>query len=146
MEDKLKKLVGKKVTKSSSGGGAGSILVLEFENASYFYILCSWRISHENSILVTSSDTIVPEKDNSSPNGFIGENTPVLLEKKVVNINLSSYYDLEINFEEGYKMQVFCDVGIYEDEYDINWELNMPADNICIGITNHLDVNSSSWS
>lgn len=38
MENKIKKLVGQKVTKSRAGGAGGSILILEFEDTSYFFI------------------------------------------------------------------------------------------------------------
>lgn len=137
MENRIENLIGKIVVESKAGGAAGSTLVLEFENTSYFFIWCSWRIEKASKVLVTSSDTVLPTEENDSPNGFIGENSPILKGKKVTNISLSPCYDLEISFDGEYKISIFCDIGISRDDYGINWEFNIPTENISIEINNH---------
>ena len=139
MESKIRSLIGQKVTKSSAGGSAGSILVLEFENTSYFFIWCSWRIEHGTKVIVTSSDTILPTETNPSPNGFIGEKTPILIGKKLKTVSLTTLYDLELVFEENYKLHIFCDIGISRDDYGTNWEFIIPTENISIEINNHFE-------
>ncbi|MBP1048398.1 hypothetical protein I6N96_19060 [Enterococcus sp. BWM-S5] len=137
MENKIKRLVAQTVVKSTAGGGAGSTLVLEFEDTSYIFIWCSWRIEQGKKVIVTSSDTVLPTESNDSPNGLIGEKSPVLKGRKVKNVYLSPQYDLEIVFDNEYKLRIFCDIGPSRDDYDINWELNIPTDNISIEISNH---------
>lgn len=91
-------------------------------------------------VQVASSDTILPTRSNHSPNGFIGENTPILEGRKVSRISWISYYDLEIIFEEDYQIRFFCDVGPSREDYEINWEFNLPAEHISIEINNHFEM------
>ncbi|EGO5829924.1 hypothetical protein K7P65_002524 [Enterococcus faecalis] len=140
MENKIETLIGQKVTKSSSGGSAGSILIIEFSNSSYFVIWCSWRVESALKVLVTSSDTVLPTENNHSPNGFIGDNISLLIGKKVTSVNLKSFYDLEIVFDREYTLRVFCDIGVSRDDYGINWELNLPLENISIEINNYFEM------
>ena len=143
MENRLKRLIGQIVTKSSAGGGAGSTLVLEFEDKSYFFVWCSWRIALGSKVLVTSSDTIVPTETNSSPNGYIGKNVPILKNKIVKYIDLKSYYDLFIEFADGYVFQIFCDIGISREDYGINWEFNIPTEKKYFEINNFFEMQVS---
>lgn len=143
MKNKIKNLVGQAVTKSSAGGSAGSILMLEFESKAYFFIWCSWRIEHDSKVLVTSSDTVLPTENNDSPNGFIGGNAPVLIGKKVISFNLTPFYDLELVFENEYKVRIFCDIGASRDDYEMNWEFNIPLENTSIEITNYHELKIS---
>lgn len=139
MEDELKELINQRVVKSSAGGAAGSILVVEFEDTSYLFIWCAWRIEKGEKVIVTSSDTILPTETNSSPHGLIGEKTPILKDRKLVSINLTSQYDLEMLFDNDYKLRIFCDIGHSRDDYTTNWELNSPTENSSIEITNHFE-------
>lgn len=139
MENRLKKLINQKVVKSSAGGGAGSILVVEYEDTSYLFIWCAWRIEQGEKVIVTSSDTIEPTESNESPNGLIGEKSPILEGKKLISVQLTPQYDLEMSFDEEYKLRIFCDIGYSRDDYNVNWELNLPTENISIEITNHFE-------
>jgi hypothetical protein len=139
MKNKLKRLINQNIVKSSAGGAAGSILVVEFEDTSYLFIWCTWRIEDSDGIIVTSSDTISPTENNSSPNGLIGEKSPILVDRKLVSFNLTPQYDLEMLFDDDYKLRIFCDIGHSREDYNINWELNIPRENISIEIDNHFE-------
>lgn len=127
------------MSKSSTGGAAGSTFLLEFEDTSYIFIWCSWRIEQDGKVIVTSSDTILPTEDNNSLNGFIGEMSSILQGKRVRSVSLTLQYDLEIFFDNEYKLHIFCDIGPSRDDYGINWELNIPTENISIEISNHFE-------
>ncbi|MGX7148393.1 hypothetical protein [Enterococcus ureasiticus] len=139
MESKIKNLIAQPIVKSSAGGAAGSTLVLEFEDKSYIFIWCSWRIEQGAQVIVTSSDTISPTDNDSSPNGFIGEKSPILEGRKLINFNLTPHYDLEMLFDDEYRLRIFCDIGHSREDYNINWELNIPTENISIEINNHFE-------
>lgn len=139
MEDKIKNLVTQTVVKSSAGGAAGSTLVLEFEDESYIFVWCSWRIEQGKEVIVTSSDTISPTDHVDSQNGLIGKKTPILEGRKLLGVNLTAQYDLEMIFDDEYKFRIFCDIGHSRDDYDINWELNIPREKIAIEISNHFE-------
>ncbi|WP_206913425.1 hypothetical protein IGL98_001363 [Enterococcus sp. DIV0840] len=145
MESKIKNLIAQPVVKSSAGGGAGSTLVLEFEDKSYIFIWCSWRIEQGAQVIVTSSDTISPTDNDSSPNGFIGEKSPILEGRKLINFNLTPQYDLEMLFDDEYKLRIFCDIGHSREDYNINWELNIPTENISIEINNHFEEHKAQY-
>ncbi|MTD38619.1 hypothetical protein GIX45_08255 [Erwinia sp. CPCC 100877] len=145
MKDKLKSLINKSVVKSSAGGAAGSILVIEFEDTSYLFIWCTWRIEDGENVVVTSSDTILPTESNSSPNGFIGEKSPILEGRKLISFNLTPQYDLEMLFDNEYKLRIFCDIGHSREDYNINWELNIPTENISIEINNHFEEHKGQY-
>lgn len=145
MEDKLKNLINQTVVKSSAGGAAGSILVVEFEDTSYLFTWCTWRIEDSNSVIVTSSDTILPTESNSSPNGLIGEKSPILVGRKLLSFNLTPQYDLEMFFDNEYILRIFCDIGHSRDDYNTNWELNIPSENISIEINNHFEEHKGQY-
>ncbi|MGX7024452.1 hypothetical protein [Vagococcus hydrophili] len=146
MKSRLKELINKKVIKSSSGGGAGSILVIELENSSYFFIWCAWRIECEDVVIVTSFDTIEPTEFTNSLNGYIGEKVPLLVGNRVLDITLTPQYDLRISFENNYVLHVFCDIGFSREDYNINWELNIPHENISIEINNHFEEQHGQYN
>lgn len=145
MESKIKNLIAQTVVKSSAGGAAGSTLVLAFEDESYIFVWCSWRIEQGTQVIVTSSDTISPTDTDSSPNGFIGEKSPILEGRKLINFNLTPQYDLVMLFDNEYKLRIFCDIGHSREDYNINWELNRPTENISIEINNHFEEHKGQY-
>lgn len=146
MENKLKNIIGKKVIKSNSGGGAGSILAVDFDDGSYLFIYCSWRIEYKQKNIVASSDTIGPSKYSDSPNGVIGETVQKLEGNKVLSINLSPQYDLELSLENDYVLHAFCNLGHAQDDFDVNWEFNRPNENISIEITKYFQVKEQAYN
>lgn len=145
MENKLKNILNQTVTKSSSGGGGGSILVLEVEDQSYIFIWCSWRIECQSKVIVTSSDTSLPTEEFPSSNGLIGKKVPLLVGKKVKSFVLSPQYDLDIFFNDGYKLRIFCDIGHSRIDFNVNWEFNIPLEGISIEINNHFEENRGEY-
>ncbi|MDN6070687.1 MAG: hypothetical protein L0I93_08200 [Atopostipes suicloacalis] len=138
MENKLKELIGLEVKESNSGGSAGSILVIGLENEIYFYIVCMWRISKNEKVLVTSSDSF------EFPNGLIIKESGKY-SGKVIDFSLSQFYDLTLTLDTGYKLEIFCDIGHSLDEYPLNWELNFPQENLSLKINNHFQLLQSKY-
>lgn len=119
--------------------------MVEFEDASYLFIWCSWRIEESEKVIVTSSDTILPTENNSSPSGLIGKRSPILEGEKLIRFELTPQYDLEMYFDNDYKLRIFCDIGHSRDDYTINWELNIPKENISIEINNHFEEHEGQY-
>jgi hypothetical protein len=137
MKNKLERLINQKVVKSSAGAAAGSSLIVEFEDESYLFVWCAWRIEQGKQVIVTSSDSISPTDNDNRPSGFIGEKSPVLEGKKLLSFNLTPQFDLDLFFDNEYKLRIFCDIGHSRDDYNINWELNIPRENISVEISNY---------
>jgi len=130
------------VTKSSAGGGAGSIakIELEKEDSLYIlYILCTWRIENKNTVVASSADNL------DAVTGFVAISTKMLEGKIVDFIEISPYYDLCVTFTDGFCLRVFC-VFSYTSEWDSNWELWIPDENLSFEITNHFKVKKGKYS
>lgn len=132
------------VSKSTSGGGAGSILKIDlaYKN-SYFFIYCSWRLESKGTVLATSND-------NADANiGLIAKSVRLIENKKITSINVSRQFDLTMYFEDDFKLNVFCDISYSssEDEsyYDTNWELCIPGDDIYFKITNFFELEKGKY-
>lgn len=140
MENNLKELIGKKVIYSKSGGAAGSILRIEFEDKSYFFLWCAWRIElGANKVIVTSEDT------TEVPGGLIQEKTPIFENNRVLKIDLKAHYDLDILFENDYRLRVFCNIGHSRNDYDINWEFLVPNKNLAFTVNNHYKIIETAY-
>ncbi|GAB2025731.1 hypothetical protein [Lactovum odontotermitis] len=145
MENKLQKLIGQKVVKSCAGGGAGSVMEVDFSDDSYFFIWCTWRIEQGGEVIVTSADTIAPSGYNDSQNGFIGEKVPLLIGGEVVDVKLSPLNDLELLLSNEYRLRIFCDISYSRDDYAHNWEFNIPTKNLSIEVDNHFEIKESPY-
>lgn len=130
------------VTESSAGGGAGSIILMELtsvENESYIlWIECGWRIEIINKVIATSVDDI------EAITGLIAKSTKMLEGKVVESINVNPFYDLCINFSDGYCLRVFC-IYSYSWVDDINWRLSVPNQNLAYEITNQFKIKKGKY-
>lgn len=116
----LKQSIGKKVIRSTSGGGAGSIWLNTLDDDSYFFIYCDWRIEQNNRIKATCYD------DNTAVSGLLSRSVKEIGGKKLLAYELSEQYDLNLFFEDNYNVKIFCLVSYSGTEsgetYDTNWE------------------------
>lgn len=129
------------VTKSTGGGAAGSIIKIELNNENSFFILyieCAWRIENKNKVIATSADDI------QAVTGLIAKSAKILENKVVNSIEVTPFYDLSINFTDGFCIKVFC-VLSYTYEFDTNWQLWIPNKDLSFEITNHFKVKKGKY-
>lgn len=122
----IEKLAGKKVWDFRLGESTGSIISfecgeeIECENGGNeerksegkysFMIYCSWKISNADKIITSWKDDIV----------LLKEGVLKLENLTISSIFIKESFDMLIEFEKGYRLQVFCDEGINSD-FDCNW-------------------------
>lgn len=147
MEVELRKhinnILKSEVTYSRAGGGAGSIISMELrdrDNTLYvLWIECAWRIESENKVIATSADGIEPLI------GLVAKSVKMLEGKIIESIRLTPFYDLCINFTDGCCLNVFC-IFSYDYEFEINWYLAIPNQNLSLEITNHFKIKKGKYS
>lgn len=144
IHDLLSLAVGKTVDYSRTGGGAGSIWCLQFEDGNFYMINCAWRIDYNGVILTTDCD------DGTALVGRMNKNAERLVGSKLLSYELSPQYDLNLYFENGFTVRAFCNVifcGSEEDAiYHCNWDFNVPKQNIVGGITGHFKIVYTKYS
>lgn len=130
--------IGETVTYSRTGGGAGSILVIEFEDKNYYTIGCDWRIEYNGAIITTSWD------DGTPLIGYMNKNAERLIGNKLLSFEIFDHYDLKLYFENGFVVNVFCDnikyCSVEDSIYYSNWELSIPDKNLVGIITGHFNL------
>lgn len=140
----LKQSINKKVIRSTSGGGAGSIWLITFDDDSYFFIYCNWRIEQNNRIKATCYD------NNTAILGLLSRSVRELEGKKLLSYELSPQYDLNLFFEDNYNVKIFCSVSYTETEnggtYDTNWEFGIPKINQTFHINNYFQIIEESYN
>ncbi|GHV33206.1 hypothetical protein FACS1894177_09660 [Bacteroidia bacterium] len=129
------------VTKSTAGGGAGSTIKIEFneEDLRILYIECAWRIENKNKVIATSTDGI------EALTGLIAKSARMLEGKIVESIILTPFYDLCVSFSDGFCIRIFC-VFSYDYEFDTNWQLWIPTQNLSYEITNHFKIKKGKYN
>lgn len=134
----LDKAIGKRVVFTLTGGGAGSILEVEFEENMHYMIHCAWRVEHDNTILTTSGDDATPII------GHMNKSVGKLQGNKLLSYELSPHYDINLYFENNFLLRVFCDLGfeadIREDYPSPNWYFCIPELDISVTITDFFQV------
>lgn len=135
IQELMSKSIGKVVTYSRTGGGAGSIWVIEFEDKTYYTIDCSWRIEWNGAIITTSED------DGTPLVGHMNKNAERLIGNKLLSFEILEHYDLKLYFENGFVVNAFCDILERCSEEDSifysNWDYCVPNEDIVGIITGH---------
>jgi len=143
IEKYISLLTGATVTKSRSGGAAGSMIKIEFSNNSTILTYCSWRVEHNERVLASSNDNI------EAVNGLVAKTVKLLEGKKIKSIAISNQYDLIISFEEKYSLKLFCDISYSYSEYETsltkNWELWIPYEDISFTVNNSFEVEEGKY-
>lgn len=130
----MDKAVKSKTISSTSGGGAGSLWLIEFENKMSIYVYCAWRIEHKDQVLATSTDNSTPKT------GRLSRSVRQLEGNRLIAFELTKQYDLKLNFENDYIVDLFCNISYSQTEdggtYDTNWELGIPDQDLVISVSN----------
>lgn len=98
----LKKLLGARVTYSRTGGGASSILLLNFSSCLSLWCWRYWEISQHNILWATS-------EDDDTPITGVMATAARLLENKTVtgfSLDLENEYQLWLCFDDDLENQV----------------------------------------
>ncbi len=130
----LKKIKGKVIKEVICGGSNGSIIVITTENSISLTIDSVWRLTNDNTVLVSWD-----EKDNSTKSNFVKELSK-LENDTIESFELSSFYDITLKFISGKTLFTLCDINKYynEEYYDNNWVICDESLNYCICITKEL--------
>lgn len=139
MKQKLIKLEGSNVQEVIAGG-AGSLFTLVLLNESSEFTLtidCTWRLENNGEIISgwNEEDEMQIELNK-------------LKNKKLVAVLSSSHFDLDLSFENNYKLRVFCDRTPNEDkdgEID-NWVLSDVNNNKSYRYTNLFTFDEQDYS
>lgn len=135
MNETLSKILGLKVIKAVSGGGAGSILRIDFDDTTYLMIYSEWRIEKNNKVIVTSYDSIDPDT------GLIPKKIQELLGNEVENVELTPQKDLILKFSDDYVLKVFSLVSYSDTSYiGHSWEYNLPKNNLSLVVTREFEL------
>lgn len=136
--DKLAGLVGKKVKKVNVGGSTGSIFVIDFcetHNSEdetketikeYIMVKSSWRLDD-----ITNACPITGWQEDSDTDGVMTLRLKSLNDDIISRIEVTAFNDLEIFFESGKRLFVFCDITPYVIG-DYNWFLGTSEANYSV--------------
>jgi hypothetical protein len=141
MKEELRKYldntIQSEINYSRAGGGAGSIISMKLNSKdSTLYALwieCDWRIENKDKVIATSADNI------EAVTGLVAKSVKMLEGKIIESIKLSPFYDLCINFTDGFCLNIFC-IFSYDYEFETNWYLAIPKQNLVYEITNHFEI------
>lgn len=131
LQNNIKKLENTITNYSRSGGGAGSILLIEADTNISLWIWCYWEIKKSGVILANADD------DTTAVVGKIAVAAKQLEGKRIIKTEMDiSCYHLHITFEEDYELLVFCESQPPEEPYPLNnWELSIKNLNITYLVT-----------
>lgn len=127
-----------KVTYSRSGGGAGAVWLIIFDNTAGIWINCTWRIEHKGHVLATEYD------DSTAVVGRLSASVRQLEGKKLLSFELSKQNDLILFFEDGYCAKIFCNISFSSTEngatLDTNWVYSIKDLDIAADATNQFQI------
>lgn len=143
MEKEFKKIIdniiGLEVPYCRAGGGAGSIISMKLSNEYVIWIECAWRIEKNDKVIATSADDILPIT------GLIAKSVKMLEGKIISSVKLTPLYDLCITFTDDLCLNIFC-IFSYNCEYETNWYLAIPKQDLSYEITNCFQVKKGKYN
>lgn len=97
-----------------------------------FLVWCSWRLSKDDKLIVTSDDCDNHYKWCKYLRKLIG--------LRIIKIQLMNcFFDFKIIFNEGWQIHIFCDNGNKDPSIDTNWEIFIPGDYL-ISVGTHQNI------
>ncbi len=143
LDELLTRLKGTFVTEVICGGNFnGSVVILTFNNRYSLTIQCVWRLTDQSHILASWN-----EADNSVGSHF-EINVTALNGDFLSEVQNNSFYDLQLSFDSGKVLSIFCDINSYYDKeyFDRNWYLCDEKENICLGVGSENDIIQNEYS
>lgn len=139
IDDLLSMAIGQEVVHSRTGGAAGSIWSLRFnDDGMGFMIDCAWRVERDDIVLTTCND------DGTPLIGHMNQGVKKLEGSKFLSYELSPHYDLTLYFENNFIVRVFCNIGYEADireSYPMsNWDFSVPSLDISVTVTDYFQV------
>lgn len=142
--DKLKvcldRIKGQRVVYSRSGGGAGSILLINFINEDALWFWRYWEVIHNDVVIGCSNDDITPVI------GKVAVAALQLEERKVLDVILYEDLSLRIFFDNHYELIIVTTIETRPEFIDlVNWEYCSPELDVCYTITSQNEVITSKY-
>lgn len=108
-----------------------AILIVVFENESYFNFYCAWRLESDEKVLAS---LIFDEHNLAEQNVNVGK----LIGKKILSYELSKQNDIILHFDDNFVVKAFCN-GEYETEetkkdFCTNWDFRSPSLDMAVTI------------
>lgn len=137
---KLADLVGARVKQVNAGGSTGSVFVLDFcenipsgqevsvKSKGYIMVKCSWRLDD-----AINHRPITGWQEDSSVDGVMTLRLKSLSDDIVSRIEISPFNDLELYFQSGKRLFIFCDITPYVIG-DYNWFLGAEEANYSVNL------------
>ena len=127
------------VTNSTSGGAVGSNLLVELENNWTVFLFCTWRMEYNKKVICSSLDSIEPKV------GLLTKSVRLLEGKKIQSIQLLNNFDLEIFFEDSWKLSVFADNTYSDSDMCENWIISFPEKDLSFFLSNNFEIKTSNY-
>ena len=132
----VSQLLKKKIIEVIAGGSNGSIVVFCLGEETITHTLqvrCVWRLEHLNEVIAGWNDSPDPQAGN------LKRQMKLLEGDYVEAIDISSFYDLAIDFRSSKKLRIFCDITPNADMQSCdNWYVCDRQINRCISIDKNL--------
>jgi hypothetical protein len=102
-----------------------------YEGELSFFVRCSWRLEHGQSMIASSDDE---EADGS-------KGLRKILGKVLVGVKVEPpAWDLELTFSDGWRLKIFCDRSDSEPEFRKNWHAGIQNKKIYAGPGTKLEI------
>jgi len=153
VESILAQLVGKKLLQVNVDKSTGSIFSIDigneliqikkkgmiFHEGEYIIMVyCSWRLLN-----TISNIPVTGWHEDSAPNGALNVGLKTLVNDTIKEVGVTDCFDLEIIFESGKRLDIFCDLTTHVDA-DTNWFFK--ANGKYYSISNSLDCKQDNTS
>lgn len=123
-----------RITDCNIGDFVPSILEINIEDESCLILFCTWRLEHNDSVLLVSTDADIIERDTYL------EKLKILNGKRIIDFSISPQLDLMLILEDGYCINTFCNISYFQTEnggdWDANWRLAIAQCNMLVCATN----------
>lgn len=142
IKDIVKKLINQTVTEAIAGEPSGSIFLLGIgANDFTLMVYSAWRLIQDDNIITGWNES------NDFPNGELTKGIKSLENDLIVNVEISKFYDLNIYFESGKELQVFCDITPNVRDYiDENWNISDIDKNLSYTVTQNQTIEVEKYN
>lgn len=108
-----------------------AILIIVFENESYFNFYCAWRLEYDEKVLAS----LVFDKQNLAEQNV---NVGKLIGRKILSYELSKQNDIILHFDNHFIVKAFCNGGYESEEtqkdFCTNWDFRCPSLDMAVTI------------